>query len=281
MWAGFNVCCLGLNFDLILIGFWEMDDKFLCGLCLVLKTHLTGMGSDLGSDLDSNWFGHGLWCLLTWILYTLHRFWLSFLWVLLILTWGLLGYVQGSDGFLSGLCGSKPGSWLVLSGSFHGSDKLWSILDYSVVSDLCPAGLRCLAQYREAFHVLDSTSFLWKLLIQRDIKGEHQRLHLVPDWTLKNTDTEQNLNNPLHVWNCSTIRFVCFRSVSAENCISTHIEELISTENKANTDFVGLTLHRFQVPACWFKWSETTCFLRGNQAERRWMIWRKTSKNAK
>lgn len=66
----------------------------------------------------------------------------------------------------------------------------WVLVD----SDLGSDGSGFLAQHRKSSQVLNSISFLVKLLVERDIQGEHQRLHFISDWTLQK-HTEQNLNN--------------------------------------------------------------------------------------
>lgn len=56
-------------------------------------------------------------------------------------------------------------------------------------SDLGSDGLGRLAQYREELQVLYGVLLLWKLLIQRDVQGENQWSHFVPDRTLRGTRT--------------------------------------------------------------------------------------------
>lgn len=64
----------------------------------------------------------------------------------------------------------------------------WTVIFvWVLLSDLSSARLRCLAQHGETSQVLNSISLLGKLLVERDIQGEHQRFHFVSHWTLQNS----------------------------------------------------------------------------------------------
>lgn len=68
--------------------------------------------------------------------------------------------------------------------------SLWFLNRVPPGSDLGSDGPGGLVQHREAFQILNSVSSPGKFLMEGDVQGEHQRFHLVPDWTLQNTNTE-------------------------------------------------------------------------------------------
>lgn len=90
----------------------------------------------------------------------------------------------------------------------HSLHLMHHFLMGSMGSDLCSGGSGGLTQYREAFQVLYVVSFLGKLLVQRDVQGEHQRFHFVSDRTLQNTNT-QNRTSTLFI---NRTVLVCFLS---------------------------------------------------------------------
>lgn len=89
----------------------------------------------------------------------------------------------------------------------------WVLVD----SDLGSDGSRFLAQHRKSSQVLNSISFLGKLLVQRDIQGEHQRFHFISDWTLQK-HTEQNLNNCFPL--CPRVSIICLLSLEVRTADS-------------------------------------------------------------
>lgn len=63
----------------------------------------------------------------------------------------------------------------------------------SAGSDLGSDGLRCLAQHGEMSQVLNAASPLGKLLEQREVEGEDERLHQMSDRILRNTNVQNRL----------------------------------------------------------------------------------------
>lgn len=66
-------------------------------------------------------------------------------------------------------------------------------------SDLGSDGSGCLVQHRETSQVLNSISFLGKLLVQREVQREHQRFHFISDWTLQNTNIQNRTSTTLFI----------------------------------------------------------------------------------